>query len=174
MAIVDDIARVGVIAPALAASRADKPVLLLTLRPNRSLGRTGVTWLLSTVAGGLAIPLLPFLGTSVGWALLPFLIVPLLLLYGFLRLNYRDGQLTETLCLWPELITVTRRNPAGTEQFWQAHPFWVKLKIQPDGRPENYLTLKGNGREIELGAFLSPEERVALHDTIESAIKRLK
>ena len=31
------------------------------------------------------------------------------------------------------------------------------------GRVRNSLTLKGEGREVELGAFLSEAERVALH-----------
>ncbi|MEM8820806.1 MAG: DUF2244 domain-containing protein [Pseudomonadota bacterium] len=39
------------------------------------------------------------------------------------------------------------------------------------GRPENYLTLKGGGREIELGAFLSPEERLSLAERLEDAIR---
>ncbi len=161
-------------AAALLVSRPDPPVWQITIWPNRSLGSTGVTWLFAIATLGLTMPLLPVLGTRIAWVLLPFLIMPLVLLYCFLRLSYRDGRLSETLRLWPDLITVTRRNPNGSEQFWNAHPFWVKLKIHPDGRPENYLTLKGNGREIELGAFLSPEERVCLHHTIETAINRLK
>ena len=39
---------------------------------------------------------------------------------------------------------------------------------------EKYLTLAGNGREIELGAFLSPGERVELFDEISAALDRLK
>ena len=34
---------------------------------------------------------------------------------------------------------------------------------------EKYLTLEGNGREIELGAFLSPGEREALHGELRDA-----
>ncbi|MEM9269814.1 MAG: DUF2244 domain-containing protein [Pseudomonadota bacterium] len=39
---------------------------------------------------------------------------------------------------------------------------------------ESYLTLKGNGREIELGAFLSPEERVDLHNSLQEALRDTK
>jgi uncharacterized membrane protein len=35
----------------------------------------------------------------------------------------------------------------------------------------NYLTLSGGGREVELGAFLTPVERVELKDTLESALR---
>ena len=57
---------------------------------------------------------------------------------------------------------------------WQANPHWVRVKIQPEGRPQNYLTLKGGGREIELGAFLSPEERADLAEQIEMAMARAR
>jgi uncharacterized membrane protein len=38
----------------------------------------------------------------------------------------------------------------------------------------NYLTLKGEGREVELGAFLSEEERVALHAALRDRIPQLR
>ena len=55
---------------------------------------------------------------------------------------------------------------------WQANPFWVRLRLDPDARPENYLTLQGGGRRIELGAFLSPEERVELAEELEAALRK--
>ena len=42
------------------------------------------------------------------------------------------------------------------------------------GPVDNYLTLKGGGREIELGAFLSPEERADLHDQILTLLARCR
>lgn len=41
------------------------------------------------------------------------------------------------------------------------------MRIYPEGGPvPQYLTLKGGGREVEIGAFLSPEEREALYPDI--------
>ena len=37
---------------------------------------------------------------------------------------------------------------------------------------KNYLTLTGNGRHIELGAFLSPDERIELRDKIQNALAK--
>ena len=42
-----------------------------------------------------------------------------------------------------------------------------------DSPIENYLTLEGNQRTIELGAFLSPEERIELKVNIETALNGL-
>ncbi len=94
-------------------------------------------------------------------------------LFAAIRRSYADGRLTEELRLWPDLITVERREPRGRVRRWHANPFWVRLRLVEDGRIEKYLTLSGNGREIELGAFLSPPERVALYGDLRHALARL-
>ena len=50
----------------------------------------------------------------------------------------------------------------------QANPHWVRASLYPSGGPvANYLTLVGNQREVELGAFLVPEERQEIHDRLQ-------
>lgn len=139
------------------------PILDLTLWPNRSLSRRGFAWVLGLVAAGLAIPILPFLGTRAGLGLIPFPLAALVALWAALRRNYADGRLTERIRLWPDLVAVERREPRGAVRTWQANPHWVRVALRSDGPVERYLTLRGGGREIELGAFLSPEERESLH-----------
>ncbi|WP_112322707.1 DUF2244 domain-containing protein [Oceanibium sediminis] len=156
-----------------AFARQDPPDLTLTLWPNRSLSRGGFRVVLIIVSIGLAIPLIPFLGTAVGWGLLPFLVLVLVALYAAIQRNYRDGRLHEVVNLWPDLITVERIEPGGTRKRWHANPYWVSLKLHDNARIESYLTLKGNGREIELGAFLSPEERVDLYGELDDALRRI-
>ena len=155
-------------------SRTDPPEFQLSLRPHRSLPVSGFQWVIVIVAIGLAIPLIPFLGTPFAWALLPYLLISLLALYFALMRSYRDGELHEELRLWRDLITLERFEPRGRVQRWHANPYWVTPQLYPQGKPENYLTLKGNGREVELGAFLSPEERVSLRDRIAAALSRVR
>jgi uncharacterized membrane protein len=174
----------GAAAPALATpasetadeafGRDDPPVLALTLWPHRSLSPRGFATVLGLLAAGLALPLLPLIGSSAAWGLLPFLVAMLLAVYAALRRSYADGRLVEELRLWPDLITVERREPRGAVRRWHANPFWVRLRLFSDARIENYLTLEGNGREIELGAFLSPDERVALHGELSRALAALR
>lgn len=157
-----------------AFSREDPPNFSLTIWPNRSMPIHGFQKIILFTAAMLALPLLPLLGTPVGWALLPFLLGALLLLWFFIRLNYKDGTLHEKLNIWDDLITVERIDPKGNSNRWHANPFWVRTEIYADGKVQNYLTLKGNGREIELGAFLSPEERVSLRDDIDRALRQTR
>ena len=48
------------------------------------------------------------------------------------------------------------------------------MRLRDTPRVEKYLTLRGNGREIELGAFLTPGERAALYREIRDALARLR
>ena len=155
-------------------ARADPPLLALTLWPNRSLTRNGSSWLLGIAAAGLALPLFGLAGTRAAWGMLPFLVVAFVALWWAIRRSYADGRLSEELRLWPDLITVVRREPRGRVRRWHANPFWVRLRLREDAPIEKYLTLQGNGREIELGAFLSPWERETLYADLDAALGRLR
>jgi uncharacterized membrane protein len=155
-------------------ARRDAPILQLTLWPHRSLSRTGYAWVIAAVAGGLAIPLIALAGSMVAWGLLPFLVAALLSIDAAIRASYASGRLTEELRLWPDLITVERREPKGRVLRWHANPFWVRIRLHDDARIEKYLTLSGNDREIELGAFLSPDEREALFRDLRTALHAVR
>lgn len=151
-----------------------RPELRLLLSPHRSLPRKGFAWFLLILWGLLMVPMVPLLGSVALWVMLPFLLGALALIWAFIERNYRDGALSEELLLWPDRIEVTRNNPRRPPQHWHANPYWTRLHLRPSGGPvEDYLTLKGNGREIELGAFLSPEERREVHDGLQRALVRV-
>ncbi|MDG2097203.1 MAG: DUF2244 domain-containing protein, partial [Paracoccaceae bacterium] len=55
---------------------------------------------------------------------------------------------------------------------WEAIPYWSTVNLYKESGPvDKYLTLKGNGREIELGSFLSPEEREKIYSQLKRIIK---
>lgn len=155
-----------------AFARKDKPLYEVTIWPNRSLGRIGFRNTLILVSVGMAIPIIPFLFSPIGWALLPFGLLPVILTYVFIKRNYWDGRLTEELRLWQDLITIERTEPNGDVKRWFANPYWIKTMMH-DKPVENYFTIKGNNREIEVGAFLSPEERISLKIEIDDALRGL-
>ena len=106
------------------------------------------------------------------WGLLPFLVLALVGVWYAIRRNGQNLDLSETLSIWRDEVRVERRQPDGQRLRWQAEPMRVRIRIHKDARIEDYLTLSGGGRVIELGAFLAPEERVALADEIEQALTR--
>lgn len=155
-------------------TRADTPIWETTLWPNRSLGRTGFRVTMSILALGFAIPVLPFVWAGAYWILLPFVGIAFAGLWLAFKMNNRHGELREHISLWPNLLAVERHEVSGEVKRWQANPYWLRIKLVENGGPvDNYLTLIGSDREIELGAFLSPEERVALKAELEAHINKL-
>lgn len=152
--------------------RRDRPVYDVTLWPNQSLTRRGYLMAMGTAAAGLSLPLVAMAGTPAFWGLVPFLILAFAALWFAIRRNGRHLRIQERLTLWRDEMRVERREPDGHLLRWQAEPLRVRLRLHKDVHVEDYLTLAGGGREIELGAFLAPEERVALADEIEAALTR--
>ncbi len=143
----------------------------LTLWPYRSMTNGGFVLFMGSTAVLLAVPLLAVLGSPVLWAILPFMAVAVGGLWFALNRSDDDARLTEVLTLNREKIELVRRGPKGKVQRWDANPYWVSVHLHPGSKPvENYLTLKGGGREVELGAFLSPEEREALYGELSHRI----
>ncbi|MBY0351164.1 DUF2244 domain-containing protein [Tabrizicola sp.] len=139
----------------------------LHLWPHRSLSQRGFVWFVGATAVLIALPLLGIIGTPVLWVLLPFLLAALWGIWFALRKNGRDRDIVEDLRLSPDRITLVRHGPKGKRQDWDANPYWLRVTLHATGGPvPNYLTLKAEGREVELGAFLSEEERVALKDEL--------
>jgi len=154
--------------------RDDPPLWQVTLWPYRSLGQKGFRNIMVITAFGLLLPTIPVYFTAAGWVMVPFVGGAFLLLWLAFKANYRHAKLREHLSLWHDLIAVERHELNGDIKRWQANPYWLKINLRESGGPvDNYLTLTGNGREVELGAFLSPEERAALKGELEAQINRL-
>ncbi len=154
--------------------RNDPPLYRIVLRPHRSLPVKGFVWLIATTAVLMTLPLWPLLGTLAFLGILPFMLMALAMLWYFFQRSYHDGTVSEELWLWPDRIAVHRYNPRSEDAYWHANPYWVKLALYKNRKIENYLTLTGENREIELGAFLSSEERLALHDDLRTALDKCR
>lgn len=147
----------------------------LRLWPHRSLPRTGLAAFLAATAVLLALPLVALLGSPVLWGILPFVGLALWLVWWALVRSHADGRLSEELAMGPDRIEIVRREARGGERRWAANVASVRVMLRPEGGPvENYLTLAGSGREVELGAFLSPDERRELHAALRRALATLR
>ena len=106
------------------------------------------------------------------WGLIPFLLLAFAGIWFAIRRNARNLTMSETLWIWRDEVRVERREANGQRLRWQAEPLRVRISVHKDARIDDYLTLSGGGRVIELGAFLAPEERVSLAGEIERALTR--
>lgn len=143
----------------------DQVIALLELWPHRSLPMRGFVWVIALTAGALALPLLAVTGSAVWWGLLPFALLTIWGLWFALMRSYRAATLSETLVLTRDHLSLRRHDPGHADRIWHTNPYWVRSQIRP-GPVEDYLTLTDGQREVELGAFLSPPERLDLHHSL--------
>ncbi len=146
----------------------------LRLWPHNSLPPKGFaafilgTYLMTT------IPLYGLIGTAVFWGLLPFSLAALAGIWVALSRNARDRQITETLTITAEDMSLVRNNPDGRQQRWDCNPYWARVSLHEKGGPVPfYITLSGAGREVEIGAFLSEDERKTLFADLQDELARV-
>lgn len=144
----------------------------LELWPYRSLLRKDFVLFFGGTIAIIALPLLALVGSSALWVILGFFGAMLCALWGAVAISYKRGETLEILHATPETVTLTRNNSHGEVQTWEANRFWVSIHLHPNGGPVvNYVTLRGNHREVEIGAFLSVEERLAVYGEIKQALR---
>ncbi len=120
----------------------------------------------------ISLPLLTVLGSPVLWGLLPFFIAAVAGMYWALARSYRDGEILETLTFEGNRLLLARHGPRGKHQTWEANPHWVRVETHTKGAPvPDYITLSGGPRKVELGTFLSQQERIALVHELRQALR---
>ncbi len=153
----------------------DTQIKIIEVWPYNSLKPKGFVLFLGSTFVLICLPLFNVLGTTVFWGLLPFLLVAFMGVWFALRRSLNDRQVLEQLTLSQEEIALIRQDPTGEHKRWVCSPYWSKLKIyKTEGPVRNYITLTGNGREVELGAFLSEDERKTLYEELEQLLDRYK
>lgn len=145
----------------------------LRLWPHNSLPPQGLAAFVAATFSMILIPVVTLLGSPVLWGLLPFAMLAVWGVYHALRRNQQARQITEVLILDKDAAQLVRTEPSGEVKSWDCNRYWTTItKYEKDGPIPHYVTLKGMGREVEIGAFLSEEERVALYDELQRAWRR--
>lgn len=145
----------------------------LRLTPNRSLSPRHAWWLVGGVAavffaGGLRMLVLG------AWPVVPFMLADIALLGWALRASYRSGRAYELVRLDAADLTVAKVSHHGQERRFRFEPFWARVQLETLGEDENRLWVTGNGGRVAVGSFLSPAERVELHQVIADGLARYR
>ncbi|WP_245947434.1 DUF2244 domain-containing protein [Jannaschia seohaensis] len=150
-------------------------LLELELWPHQSLTPKGFVIMIGGTFAMLMVPLVGLIGTAVLWGVLPFMLLVLGALWYGLQRSWRDRDILERFELTAESARLTRRDPDGSTRDWEANPFWMRVERHDKvGSIEDYLTLEGGSRSVEIGSFLTPEERRGLERRLLNAIGAVK
>ena len=148
-------------------SAPDETPQRLHLWPHNSLPARGHEAFVLATFAMILIPIVTLLGSPLLWGLLPFALLAVWGMHTALRRNRQARQISEVLTLDADAAQLTRTEPSGAVREWGCNRYWTTItKYEKDGPIPHYVTLKGMGREVEIGAFLSEDERVALYDEL--------
>ena len=145
----------------------------MRLWPYQSLPARGFAAFVLATFPLILIPTFSLLGTKLLWGLLPFVMMAVAGIYWALQHNFKARQIEEVLTLDSNTAHLSHRPAKGDPKEWTCNRYWTKvLKYENDGPVPHYVTLRGEGREVEIGSFLSEEERIALFDDLRRALDR--
>ncbi|MDO5621886.1 MAG: DUF2244 domain-containing protein [Paracoccus sp. (in: a-proteobacteria)] len=142
----------------------------LRVWPYHALTAGGFVWFIGLTTAAISLPLLALLGRAALWVTLPFAALAVGLPWLALTRNRSKGPF-EVLTLTADQLALTHHDPHRPARHWQANPYWVRASLC-HGPIEAYLTLTDGQREVELGAFLTPDERRTLHAEITHRLRK--
>ena len=138
----------------------------IEMRPNSSLSE-GDSWLFCAALGAVLVALGVRFYLLGAWVVMPFCIAELALLLLAYRHFLRKNAVCERILVDEEQVTVQRRDVRGERQ-WNFQRYWVQVHLlrQRHGWYPSRLMLRSHGREIEIGTFLTEEERQGLAEKL--------
>jgi uncharacterized membrane protein len=149
------------------------PLLDLTLRPHRSLSRTGFVWLMGLLcAVSFAAGLVFFLVGA--WPVIGFLGIDVLLVWIAFRASYARGRQHERVTLFEDRLEIERVDSKGAtrRETWQ--PYWLKVDLAARAGQPASVRLTSHGKSTWLGAFLPIEEREPVARLLQDALEKLR
>lgn len=139
------------------------------LVPNRSISARGLTMCFAAIAS-VSLGWATFFALQGLWVPLPFAGLELAALGLALTYVFKRGQRWELVRIEDNAVSVFRDD--GSKLFGYA-PQWTRVELAP-GKYASYphrLVLSSHGREVEIGAFLNEEERLALANRLKRDIE---
>ena len=143
------------------------------LYPHRSLSPVGFLVLMSAISGS-SIALGAVFWIAGAWPVIGFLGLDILLIYVAFRLSYRDARQYEILRLTRTKLIIERFICGRQVMQKQLEPYWLSVRVEEERTGPDRLILRSHGRALEIGAFLSPQEKQDLAGTLTNALARIR
>ncbi|RUT30166.1 DUF2244 domain-containing protein [Arsenicitalea aurantiaca] len=151
-----------------------EPIFAATLTPHNALSATGLRNVMIVFAGLAALPSLIFFQLG-AWPILGFMGLDILLVWWALSASRRAGRRFEEVTLWSDALEIRQVSAAGAENHERFNPFYVRLVIERDyDERTTALRLRTRERELEIGAFLNPEDKASFAKVFGSALRKAR
>ena len=152
----------------------EAPLFDARLNPHRSLGPTGFRNLMMAAFAFSALVSLPFYLMG-AWPVVGFMGLDVLALYVAFRLNFRSARAYEELHLTSLELLFARVSMRGARREWRFNPSWVRFeRVEHEEFGTQRLSLVSQGRSLEVGAFLGPDQKAELATQFSRALAQAR
>ena len=152
----------------------DAPILDVRLYPHRSLDARGFRRLMAFAFAASAFVSLPFYLIG-AWPVIGFLGLDLVLLYVAFRANFRAARAYEALRLTALELLFARVSARGGRREWRFNPSWVRFeRVDHPEFGAQRLALVSQGRSLEVGRFLGPDQKAEFATIFSRALARAR
>jgi uncharacterized membrane protein len=148
-----------------------RPLFEALLYPHRSLGKRG--YVILTVGTAAIIGLYGLVFLILGaWPIFGFLGGEWFLFWYLFTRHHRGNARSERIRLYADHLIFERRDAKGAVVVERLQPYWLNVILERADEPDNALYLRSHGRSIEIGDFLSPDERRDLARELKDVLDR--
>ena len=149
-----------------------KPLFHAVLTPHRSIGSTGIRWIVGIYAVLAMIPALYFFFSG-AWPVIGFLGLDALALWWALSASKTSEKDFEEVVLWPDSLQIRRVSASGKQSFENINPFWFRLYLDRDHDGQIVaIRLSSRDKSFEIGSFLPPDEKTVFARVFGNALAR--
>ncbi len=108
------------------------------------------------------------------WPVFGYFGLDVALVYWAFRRNFADARLFESVALTERELVVRREARNAEPKEWRFIPYWVRVELEENEALETCgpLYLTSHGRRLQIGAFLSPDERRSFATALSRALSR--
>lgn len=150
------------------------PLFSAMLRPHRALGPSGIRNVVIFTAIMASIPGMVFYAMG-AWPIVGLLGLDMIALTWALTASFKSGDTYETVTLWPDNLEVRHVTARGQERQHRFNPFWVRLDVSRDFEDRvTRIALKNRGEVLELGKFLTPDDKKKFAQSFGRALHRAR
>lgn len=151
-----------------------KPLFAATLTPHRSLTPRGQRIVIGIVAVLAALPGL-ILSRLGAWPVLGFMGLDVLGVWWALSASSKQERAFEEVTLWPDHLDIRQVSAKGKEAKFSFNPFFVRLVLDRDHDERTHaIRLKTKDSELEIGAFLNPDDKASFAQVFGTALKKAR
>ncbi|MEM9105432.1 MAG: DUF2244 domain-containing protein [Pseudomonadota bacterium] len=152
----------------------DRPVFKALLTPHRSLGRKGLTILLSMVAAA-SLGYAALFAMAGAWPIPIFFGLELVLLIGAFWLNNRAARAHEIVSVSRTDLSVLKVAPSGRSRDFHCNPLWARFDVaRHDEIGITAMHISGQGHTTDVGSFLNPDDRESFADAFSGALATVR